>query len=326
MNKKRFIVATPPHIAGIRSINKLILTIISALIPSIIFGIYQFGSPAAYLLLISITTAVLMEIIVRYLTYTPKKITAMHSALVGIMLWIMVPPGCPWWIIMIGSATAIILGKMPFGSLGSSPFSPSIIGLLVILTSWPSDVKKFKYPKSTPTIYKEKNAAPAETPLAAVSIDISDTTDYNNWLLFSGWGKNGSSGSTSPLLIGTGGIFLIFSGILKWQSTAGYLIGMGIATFISKLFNPFNPDFLFHLFTGFSFFAMFFLATEFPSTPVTTKGMILFGVTSGALTILLRSTGMSFGSSAYAIAIMSLATPLFDKLRPLPLKNGTEYE
>ena len=65
-------------------------------------------------------------------------------------------------------------------------------------------------------------------------------------------------------------------------------------------------------------FAAFFLVTDFSSTPVTGRGLLLYGLSAGALAMVLRMSDLEFGPVAFAVVITSLATPLFDRIADTP--------
>lgn len=330
MTEKRFVVSMSPHVRNGRTIRSLVYATIGALVPAAAWGVYQFGFPAALLILVGVASAVLTELIVSKIARLPIKVGDGHAILVGLLLALLLPAGCPVWVVGIGAALGVLVGKMTFGPLGGSPISPVLVGLLIVILSWPQEVSSFVQPTLLPEgapaeALRADDAAPAEDPQAAVFADPSDVADYAMGDLFLGK-QAGAIGTISPLLLLLGGLFLIWRRAARWQGPVGYILGVVLTAGISHAVDPGQyPDCAFQLFTGATMLGAFFLCTEWSTTPVAPKGLFFFGVFAGFLTILFRLTGMSFGSVAYAIAIASLATPLFDRLAMVPFGKVVDH-
>jgi electron transport complex protein RnfD len=296
----------------------MIITIIVALVPAAAFGVYQFGLPAALLLVAGMVTAVATEAVVNKVANQPLSIFDGHAVLVGLMVGMMLPAGAPIWLVVVAAAAGILVGKMPFGPLGSAPLSPALVGILIIAISWPAEVNMFTTPSTAPAELHAADAAPAESPLMAVGIDPSDAADYPALDLFLGK-QAGPIGGISPLLLLLGGLFLIWRRVTRWQGAIGYLLGVAVTAGIAHAVDPGGcAPASFHLLTGLTMFGAFFLCTEWTTTPVTPRGLFLFGLIAGVLTIILRMSDLHFGRVPWAITLMTLATPLFDRLAAVP--------
>jgi electron transport complex protein RnfD len=318
MAQKRYVVSISPHVRNCRSIRSLIGATIAALVPATAWGVYQFGVPAVLLIAAGIGGAVATEGLVTQVARKPLTIRDGHAVLVGLLIALMLPAGTPWWIALIGAAAGILVGKMPFGPLGGHPLSPAIVGLLVVTMSWPAEVASYQAPRTAAAELHAADAAPAEDPQTAVRVDPSDAAEYCTTDLFLGK-QAGAIGAISPLLLLVGGLFLIWRRAARWQGPVGFLLGLGVAATVAHAASPFGiPSPTFQLLTGLAFFGAFFLCTEWTSTPVTPWGLFLFAFFAGGLAILFRLTGMEFGAVPWAIVIMSLATPRFDRIAPVP--------
>ena len=318
MAQKRYVVAISPHARHGRTIRSMIGATIAALVPAAAWGVYQFGLPAAVLILVAIGGAVATEALVTQMARKPLTIRDGHAVLVGLLVALMLPAGAPWWVALVAAVVGMLVGKMPFGPLGGHPLSPAIIGLLIVTMSWPDQVASYTTPRTAPAELKAADAGPAEDPQTAVRIDPSDAADYCTTALFLGK-QAGPIGGVSPLLLLLGGLFLIWRRAARWQGPVGFLLGLGLAATIAHAMSPYGiPSPTFQLLTGLAFFGAFFLCTEWSSTPVTPWGLFLFAFFSGGLAILFRLTGMEYGAVPWAIIIMSLATPLFDRIAPVP--------
>ncbi len=320
---KQYTVSMAPHVRQGRTVRSMIRTTIIALLPATFWGFYQFGFKALLLVTVGILGAVGTEAAVCRIAKQPIRIADHHAVLVGLMLALLVPAGAPWWLVLVGAVMAILVGKMPFGPLGGSPLAPALVGLLIVAISWPEAVASHVHPVTSASEYWAADAAPAEAPQDAVTIDPSDARDYCSCSLFLG-SQAGPIGAVSPLMLLIGGLFLIYRKAGRWQGAVGFMLGLGVAGWLAHAVSPGSfPSGSFQLFTGAAMFGAFFLCNDWSSTPVTPKGLFLFGLFAGVLALLFRITGgLPFGRVAFAIALMSLATPLFDRIAPTPFGKG----
>jgi electron transport complex protein RnfD len=296
----------------------MMLLTIAALLPAIFWGIHQFGLRALFIMEIGIGAALLTEMLVNKLSKQPYTIKDWHAVLVGLTVALLVPAGVPWWLVFIAGSLAILLGKVVFGPIGGAPISPALVGLLIVAASWPSEIASYRVHKNADEAWHQENIAPPEAPLDAVLADPSDIEDYDLVKLFVGQ-QAGPIGAVSPLMLILGGLFLIWMRVIRWQAPIGFIIGLGVAAAIGHAMDPWGcPPAAFHLFTGSAMFGAFFLCTDWTSTPVTPVGMFLFGLLAGGLSLLLRLSGMPYAPVPWAIVIISLATPLLDRIKQRP--------
>ena len=327
MSDKRFGVSYAPHIRQGRTVRSMILTTLLALAPAALWGLYQFGSRALFLIEIAVGAAVVTELLINKFTGKAplSSLRDFHAVLVGCMLAMLVPVGAPWWLVAIGAVMAILVGKAVFGPVGGAPISPVLVGLLIVAASWPTEINRYQHPTTAPEAYHADCAAAPESPLAAVGIDPSDIDDYNIGDLFVGH-QPGAIGTVSPVLLLLGGLFLIWRRVARWQAPLGFLLGLGISAAIAHASNPeIYPSASFHLFTGTAMFGAFFLATDWSSTPVTPIGMFIFGLLAGGLSLLFRLSGMAYGPVPWAIVVISLTTPLLDRIAQKPFGKVSSH-
>lgn len=319
-------VSSSPHVRQGRTVRGLITTTIIALVPATLLGFYQFGFKAVLLVLLGIAGAVGTEAALCAATKKPLSIMDHHALLVGLTLALLVPVGAPWWLVFFGAVLAILVGKAPFGPLGGAPINPVLVGLLIVALSWPEAIASYEAPTTAPEIFHVADAAPMEAPQDAVTADPSDAGEYCPFMLFSG-GQAGAIGAVSPLLLLIGGVFLVVRRAARWQGPVGFLLGLAVAGWIMHAIDPgAYPTATFQLFTGMAFFGAFFLCTEWTSTPVTPWGLFLFGLGAGVLALIFRVTGgLDYGRVAFAIAFMSLLTPLLDRIPLTPFGKGVRH-
>jgi electron transport complex protein RnfD len=297
------------------------LTLAAALLPALGLGVYQFGLEALALIGLGLAGSLGVEAAAALVARAPARLGDLHAATVGLILVALVPAGAPWWLVLTASSLAVAIGKLPFGPLGGSPVAPAAVGLMIAALSWPQDIARHVQPRSAPEALR---AAPAESPLDAVRADPSDAAEYAPLRLFLG-DQPGPLGA-SPLAALLGGLLLGWRRLIAWQAPLGFVIGLGAAAAAAHALAPevYAPA-AFHLFTGAALFAAVFLCTDFTSTPVTPRGMLWFGLLAGGLTFALRLSRLPFGHEAFAVASLSLATPLLDRLRPAPFGQGARH-
>ena len=292
MNNEKLIVTPSPHIKDDTSLNEIMWTVIKALIPAMLAAVYYFKTQAILLILGSVIGAVLTEYI--FQKVRGKKITISNGSaiLTGILLALIVPPSLPIWVVVVGSAVAIGLGKQVFGGLGYNPFNPALVGRAFLVAAYPVLMTTWTFDGET-----------TATPLNLMKAQ-GVATDY--WDLFIGH-IGGSLGETSALAILLGAAYLIYKGYINWRIPVGILGTVVILTAI------FGHDPIFHLFSGGLMIGAFFMATDMVTSPVTKKGRWIFGVGVGLLVVLIRLWGGYPEGVMYAILLMNTGVPLIDR-------------
>ena len=308
MQNSDLIVSMSPHIRGRNTIERMMLTFIIGLAPTALVGIYLFGiTEGLRVIILSMATAVIVETAIEKLTHQRLTYKDCHAILTGLLLALILPSSVPWWIPVVGAAVAIILGKMVFGGLGNYPFNPPLVAWVVLKLSWPDRLTLFFDPHTQNQVL---------TPLMAVKEDPSLFYSYDMLALFLG-DKAGPIGTVCGLAVLIGAIFILTRGIIRWHIPISFLFGIALFAFILHFINPdVYPPVIFHLISGGVLLGAFFLAPEPVTSPVTPKGMVLFGFLAGTLTMIIRVWGAYPDGSFYAILVMNAATPLFNHLKP----------
>ena len=305
-----YIVSMSPHLRGTLSIERMMQTVLIGLIPAAVMALYLFGIKSLIIMVLSMATAVIVETVIERVTRQPLTYKDCHAILTGVMLALILPPSVPWWIPVIGAGVAIILGKMVFGGLGNYPFNPPLVAWVVLKLSWPERMSFFIEPHT----YTQ-----ALTPLMALKEDPSLFYSYALRDLFLGT-TPGAIGTVCALAVLIGAAFLLYRGVIRWHIPISFLGGVALFAAILHGINPdIHPPVIFHLLSGGLLLGAFFLAPEPVTSPVTPKGMLLFGFLAGILTMIIRLWGAYPDGTFYAILIMNAATPLFNYLKP------TEY-
>lgn len=323
MGEEELEVSTWPHIKDKITVEKIMYSVIIALIPATAVGIYTFGWYVLTLMIASVASALVTEYVA--LRMMDKEFEMDGSAVVtGLLLALIIPPSSPIWMPVIGSGIGIAIGKCAFGGLGYNVFNPAIVGRLFLTASWPTRITTWHSPVTSLFTWEvtEKTAA---TPLAEgfskaaepiFEITQSITIDQIHLDLFLGK-VSGCVGETSALAILIGGIFLIAMKRIDWTVPVTY-----IGT-VAVLMAVLGKDPLFQVLAGGLFFGAFFMATDYATTPMTRKGKILFAVGAGVLVVVIRTIGGYPEGVAFSILIMNGFVPLIDRIAR-PRTYGTE--
>jgi len=319
-NQKLFITSHAPYWHNRSSITAKSYHIMLAALPAAAMGVYQYGVPALGVLAFSVSCAMLWELVMNFVTKRPVSIGDGNAALIGLLFGMLLPAVTPWWVVLVGTFAAIIIGKQIYGGLGCNPFNPVLVALAIITLSWKSLVD-FNQALVNYDLGFEMVA-----PLTAVKyLGASASSDYSLLGLLMGQ-QTGGIGSTFGLGLIIGGIYLILRGYIRWEISLSFIVGVFITALIFNLSDPnkyAGP--LFHLLSGYTLIGAFFLATEDSSSPVNFIPMLIYGAGGGILTVLVRSIGSFADGLVFAVLLMNLANPLLDKIRPRAMGRGNQH-
>lgn len=302
----RLVISPAPHIRDKASVPALMKLVAVALLPTVIASVYFFGLRALGLIVVCIITAVVTEIIVAKLMHSKSPIKGGGSILTGLLLAMSIPPSLPFWAAIFGTIFAIAIGKMLFGGLGHNIFNPALIGRAFLAAAFPVHMTSWV----APLAYRGIETVTSATPLAAMKFEGQLTPYWH--LLFGNVG--GCIGETSALLLFLGGLFLLWKKVIDWRIPVSYLGSVAILSGLFWVINPVKyPDPLFHLLAGGLMLGAWFMATDYVTSPITKKGMLIFGAGAGVLVVVIRLfSGLPEGVM-YSILIMNALVPLINR-------------
>ena len=284
--------STAPHIRSPRSSTRLMLNVVIALLPSAAFGVYNYGLKALMVILVSMATAVLSEFIWQKLTKRPVRIKDCSALVTGLILALVVTPEVPWWMIMIGSAFAIIIVKELFGGIGDNFLNPALAARAMLLASWPAVL----------TRHIDIDGVSSATPLAD-----PDSFGYMDLLI----GRiPGVIGETCKLAIIVGLAYLIISRTVTWRIPTFTVLSAFVMAWIVGL------DPLFTVLSGGLIFAAAFMANDYTTSPMSSRAQIVYACGIGIITVIIRKWGAYPEGATYAVLFMNLLTPLLDRYIP----------
>lgn len=310
-------VTSAPHIKDRNSVTGIMGNVLIALTPAFIWGLINFGLVKPLLIVvISVIASIAAEYIGNFLFHKKSSIKDLSAGVTGLLLALVLPPSSPYWMVVIGAFSAIILGKMIFGGIGSNPFNPALVGRAVLVVSWPTLMTTWTNP-----VYKGFSSMTYATTTSATPLAIAKLQSYSNLIemygskfslykaLFIG-NVPGCIGETSALLLLIGGIYLIIRKVIDWKIPVSYIGTVFILSFI------FGKDPIFSILAGGLFLGAFFMATDYSSSPITPKGKILYGVFIGIITVIIRTFSSYPEGVMFSILLGNAFVPYFDRLVP----------
>lgn len=290
-------VSSSPHVRSKDTTERIMLYVIIALLPTTLFGIYNFGYRALILILVTIASCVASEWIFNKIVHKKQTINDLSAVVTGLLLALNLPATLPWWEAVLGGVFAIIVVKCMFGGLGQNFMNPALGARCFLLIAFAANMTNFTIDSYT-----------GATPLAAMR--NGDAVNTMDMLI----GRTaGTIGETSAIAILIGAIFLILMGVIDLRIPASYII-----TFVvfMLLFSGHGADWTYitaQLCGGGLMLGAFFMATDYVTTPITPMGQIIFGICCGIFTGLFRCFGANAEGVSFAIILSNILVPMIEK-------------
>jgi len=332
---------TSPHIHVERSVRTIMLNVVYALLPICAWSIWIFGA-SALILLITTTAACLAT---EYLLSKETSVNDFSAVITGLLLGLILPPGFPLWMAAVGAFIAIAPGKMLFGGLGFNVFNPALVARAFLQAAFPVAIMGY-----TPALVRDRFTEFVPTTFAIPLIKAAPLTDWiakHRIDAFSGatplmlekfehvhtdllplllGQRAGSSGETPALLILLCGLYLILRRMMDWRIPVAMLSSAFLASAAFHLSDPARyPSPVFMLLSGGLMLGAMFMATDPVASPVTPRGVWIYGSLIGLITIVIRLLGGLAEGVMYAILLGNALSPLIDNLtQPRPYGARTK--
>jgi electron transport complex protein RnfD len=316
MNK--LIVSPSPHVHTDQSVPKLMYGVIIALLPALAVSVFYFGIGMVIVTTASIASCIVFEYLIqRYIMKVKPTHLDGSAILTGLLLAFCLPANLPFWMVIIGALAAVGIGKQTFGGIGNNIFNPALVGRVflfisfpVAMTAWPEPGQWMHY----------TDAVTGATPLGMLKEGLAlkkvgeIMPEVPSYLQLLTGQMMGSSGEVSALALLLGMLYMLYRKIISWHIPVSILTTVFIFTGILWLANPDRfADPLFHLLTGGLMLGAIFMATDYVTSPMTGRGMIIYGVGIGIVTVLIRVFGAYPEGVQFAILIFNGFTPLINK-------------
>ncbi len=315
--ENKLIVSLSPHDHANDSVQKNMYGVLIALIPAFLVSLMAFGIGSLVVTAVSVLSCVFFEwAISKYILKREHlSITDGSAIITGVLLAFNLPSNLPIWIIILGALFAIGVGKMSFGGLGCNPFNPALAGRIFLLISFP--VQMTSWPVAG-QLTSYVDATTAATPLSLMKQAVNgnpgalgDLPDALGMLLGNNIG--GSLGEVSALALLLGGAYMLWKKIITWHIPVSILATVFVFAGIMYLVNPtVYPSPEYHLLSGGLMLGAIFMATDYVTSPMSHRGQLIYGVSIGLITMVIRLYGSYPEGMSFAIFIMNAFVPLIN--------------
>lgn len=312
------IITPAPHLRSPLTVPQVMTRVFVALLPATVWGVAFFGWRLTLVpLLLSVAGAVGFEALDCFIFRRPLSIYDGSALVTGLLLGLSLPPGVPFWIPIVGSGVAIILGKTMFGGLGQNIFNPALVGRAVLFLSWPGIMTSFRV-REVWALGVRMSGSGWDTVTTATPLGISKLQGYGTllameprilWQLFLGT-VPGCIGEISALALLVGFVYLFLTGVVRWDTPVFFFLGLSAVALLARQ----NP--LYHILAGSAVLGGCFMVTDYTTSPMTFRGRMVFGLGAGALTGIIRWLGGYPEGITFAILLMNAMVPFLDRLLP----------
>lgn len=313
-SEKMFIVSHAPFWHNGSNIAERHYGMILAAMPAVALGIVHYGLAAVAVIALSVSTAIFWEWLMNRVSKRPVTIGDGNAALLGLLFAMLIPATTPWWIVIVGTLLTVVIGQQIFGGIGSNPFHPVVVAMMMLTVSWG------EFLNFNAALVHYDFTFNAVFPLSlSKNFGTGAVADFTAFNLLLGR-QVGGIGSTFGLGLIGGGIYLMAKRYIRWEICLSFLAALFLTALAFHLAAPerfAGP--LFHLLTGYTLIGAFFLLPENASSPVNPLPMLIYGAGAGIMTMLIRNIGSYYDGVLLAILLMNLVNPLLDKIRPQAL-------
>ncbi|MDO5799496.1 MAG: RnfABCDGE type electron transport complex subunit D [Eubacteriales bacterium] len=316
-------VSSNPHVRDKMTTGRIMQLVVLALLPTTLFGIWNFGFRALLVVLVTVASSVFFEWLYDRLMHKKNTINDFSAVVTGLLLALNMPPQIPLWMPVLGSAFAIIVVKQLFGGLGQNFMNPALAARCFLMISFAGKMTDFAVDKLSG--YHCIDTVTGATALAELKNSgfTADSISVKN--LFIG-NIHGTIGETSAIAILIGAVILLAFKVIDLKIPLTYIGSFAVFVIFYMLGTGkgFDVNYLFsHLFGGGLMLGAWFMATDYVTTPITPKGQLIYGCCLGIVTAIFRLFGGSAEGVSYAIIFCNLLVPLIEKVtKPVAFGKG----
>ncbi len=312
-------VSPSPHVHTALTVKQIMWRVVIAMIPALLISVYNFGISALIITMMAVLFCAITEyVIVRYLLHQEVTLFDGSAVITGMLLAFNVPTNLPLYILLIGAIVSVGIGKLSFGGLGNNPFNPALVGRVFLLISFPVEMTTWPVPGG---LLAGIDAVTGATPLGLLKDGLRSGMAVpeimmelpSHLSMFMGM-QSGSLGEMSGLAMLIGLIFMLQQKVITWHVPITVIVSVFVFSGVFWLINPtLYADPMFHVLSGGVMLGAIFMATDYVTSPVSHRGMIIFGLGIGFFTILIRLFGGYPEGISFAILIMNAFVPLINK-------------
>ena len=312
----KLIATSNPHIRNNETTRSIMLDVIIAMLPALVWAIIWFGVKALTLTAVSVIGCMFWEWLYRKLMKKPQSVGDLSAVVTGMLLAFVCPVTTPYWMIIIGGFFSIVVVKQLFGGIGKNFVNPALAGRAFLLGSYAGVMTTWidATQNKAPLMGSTADIITAATPLAYMKTGnmagLTETYSVMDMFL----GKTGGSlGEISAAMLILGGLYLIWRKVINWQTPVAYIATVAVLSFLFPKAGSGLEWMLYSVFGGGLMLGAFFMATDYATSPVTKKGQLIFGIGCGLFTVLIRYFGSYNEGVCYSIMVMNLCVALIDK-------------
>ena len=312
----KLIATSNPHIRGSETTRSIMLDVIIAMLPALVWAVIWFGVKALTLTAVSVIGCMFWEWLYRKLMKKPQSVGDLSAVVTGMLLAFVCPVTTPYWMIIIGGFFSIVVVKQLFGGIGKNFVNPALAGRAFLLGSYAGVMTTWidATQNKAPLMGSTADIVTAATPLAYMKTGnmagLTETYSVMDMFL----GKTGGSlGEISAAMLILGGLYLIWRKVINWQTPVAYIATVAVLSFLFPKAGSSLEWMLYSVFGGGLMLGAFFMATDYATSPVTKKGQLVFGIGCGLFTVLIRYFGSYNEGVCYSIMVMNLCVALIDK-------------
>ena len=312
-------VSSSPHVHQDCTTKTIMRDVLIALVPALLFSVYNFGSRALFVTLVSVLSCYVFEKLWNKLMKQHDKTYDLSACVTGVLLAFVCPVTIAYWQIVIGAAFAIVLVKMLFGGLGRNVVNPALAGRAFMM-SWPVAMSTWIIPgfKNAAAPFGASDIVTGATPLANMHQGLMPV---ESWTQIA-WGTvGGCIGETSAVMLLIGLVYLLWRKVIKITIPAAYIGTVALLTLFFPMGNNNIDWMLCQVFGGGLMLGAIFMATDYVTSPLTQMGQLIYGIGCGVLTVMIRYFGGYNEGVSYAILIMNCCVVLLDRIGR-PVKFG----
>ena len=301
--EEKLYVSSSPHLRSGVNTKKIMLDVLIALMPALVAAVIIFGIRVLLVVGVTVLSCIISEYICRKLMKRENTVSDLSAVVTGVLLAFNFPVSIKLWMAALGGVIAIVVVKQMFGGLGQNFVNPALISRIVLMVSFPQAMTS--WPKPFSGTYLGPDSVTTATPLAMLKSSSGDLPNYLE--MFLGF-RGGCLGETCILAIIIGGIYLILRGVIKPTIPLCFISTVFIMSFLL------GRDPLFEILSGGLFLGAVFMATDYVTSPLATKGKIIYSVGCGLITIIIRSFGTLPEGVSFSIILMNILVPHIEYL------------
>ncbi len=312
-------VSSSPHVHSDTSTRTIMMDVLIALVPALVFSVYNFGIRALTVTAVSIIACYLFEKLYNKMMKIHDKTYDLSACVTGMLLAFVCPVTVAYWQIILGAAFAILLVKMLFGGLGRNVVNPALAGRAFMM-SWPVAMSTWVKAGfgNAAAVVNPVDITTAATPMANMHQGLMPDESWLQLL----WGNvGGCIGETSAVMLLIGFAYLLVRKVITARIPLAYIGTVAVLTFLFPMGNNNLTWMLCQVFGGGLMLGAIFMATDYVTSPLTKMGQIVYGIGCGLLTVLIRYFGGYNEGVSYAILIMNCCVVLLDRIGR-PVKFG----